>query len=333
MELSVARNCLLSGDVFRSIASFQRGIYLDMALFLAMKKPAFTHYNLAPVFAPVDAVLAPWLNEYGTGRLSVLFNTLRHMRPIVVMYAIYSGRLSLLQFIHDHDIPLSQLGEFLVDLAAWCGQLDIVKFLLAINHPGCTSHAMYLVCRNGHLEIVKVLHAAQKDCNQFAMDAAAAHNHMDIVSFLHFNRSEGCTTAAMDKAAANGHLQVVQWLHSHRLEGCTAYAMDDAAAGGHFDVVRFLHENRHEGCTEMAMCGAAARGHLDILTFLHANRDEGCAFFALDKAAKNGHLEIVKWLHAHKPHDGSTDAIDFAAKNGHVEVVKFLLANRSMDLQ
>jgi hypothetical protein len=38
----------------------------------------------------------------------------------------------------------------------------------------------------------------------------------------------------MNSAAENGHLEVVQWLHENRSEGCTEDAMDFAARNGHF---------------------------------------------------------------------------------------------------
>lgn len=53
----------------------------------------------------------------------------------------------------------------------------------------------------------------------------------------------------MDGAALDGHLDVVRWLHPNRTEGCTANAMNWAAANGHSDVVKWLRENRAELCT------------------------------------------------------------------------------------
>ena len=49
-----------------------------------------------------------------------------------------------------------------------------------------------------------------------AMNNAAAYGHLDVVRWLHSNRSEGCTFDAMNYAASNGHLVVIQWLHSNR---------------------------------------------------------------------------------------------------------------------
>ena len=55
-----------------------------------------------------------------------------------------------------------------------------------------------------------------------------------------------------------GDLDVVKWLHENRSEGCSIWAMDYAANNGHLEIVKFLHENRTEGCTTCAMDNAAA---------------------------------------------------------------------------
>jgi hypothetical protein len=48
----------------------------------------------------------------------------------------------------------------------------------------------------------------------------------------------------MDWAARRGHLEVVKWLHFNRTEGCTPRALNAAAAGGHVEVIKWLHENQ-----------------------------------------------------------------------------------------
>jgi len=53
-----------------------------------------------------------------------------------------------------------------------------------------------------------------------------------------------CTTWAMDSAASNGHLEVIKWLHTNRTEGCTYKAMDWASLKGHLEVVKWLRDNR-----------------------------------------------------------------------------------------
>ena len=80
----------------------------------------------------------------------------------------------------------------------------------------------------------------QKDAPKMLWIGAAKYGHLDVVKWLHENRTEGCSVAAMDWAAKNGHLEVVKWLHVNRTEGCTEDAMDCAAENGHLEVVKFL---------------------------------------------------------------------------------------------
>ena len=75
----------------------------------------------------------------------------------------------------------------------------------------------------------------------------------------------------MDWAAKNGHLDVVVWLHENRTEGCSVEAMDWAAKNGHLDVVKWLHENRTEGCSKDAMYWAVGNGHWDVVEWLRDN--------------------------------------------------------------
>ncbi|ETL86474.1 hypothetical protein L917_14092, partial [Phytophthora nicotianae] len=66
------------------------------------------------------------------------------------------------------------------------------------------------------------------------------YGHLNVIQWLHANRTEGCTTDAMNRAAWNGHLDIIQWLHPNRTEGCTTEAMDWAAKNGHLHVVQWL---------------------------------------------------------------------------------------------
>lgn len=48
-----------------------------------------------------------------------------------------------------------------------------------------------------------------------AMDTAAARGYLEMVQWLHENRSEGCTRKAMAVAACEGYLEMIQWLHDN----------------------------------------------------------------------------------------------------------------------
>ena len=209
-------------------------------------------------------------------------------------------------------------------MAAEYGRLSILKYCNEKKFR-FGGGAMDNAARQGHLEIVKWLHENRSEgCTTWAIDMAAYNGHLEVVKWLHENRTEGCTTDAMDHAAWMGHLEVVKFLHENRTEGCTDFAMDNAAEEGHLEIVKYLHENRTEGCTSKAMDEAAAFGELEIVKFLHENRTEGCTSYAMDRAAGNGHLDVVKWLHENRTEGYTTDAMDRAAREGHLDVVDYL---------
>ncbi|TYZ68363.1 hypothetical protein PybrP1_005391 [[Pythium] brassicae (nom. inval.)] len=153
------------------------------------------------------------------------------------------------------------------------------------------------------------------------MDSAASGGHLEIVKFLHANRSESCTTVAMNGAAGDGHLEVVKRLHANRAEGCTQAAMDKAAKNGHLEIVKWLHENRTEGCSETTMDWAARNGHLDVVKWLHENRTEGCSTSAMDETNS---LEILHWLHKNRSEGCTEVAMESAASGGEFENLLFL---------
>jgi len=104
------------------------------------------------------------------------------------------------------------------------------------------------------------------------MNNAAKDGNLKKLIKLH-NENNSCTADAMNWAAEDGYLEIVKWLHLNRSEGCTIYAMNWAAAFGHLEVVKWLHKNRTEGCTTEAMNWAAS-GHLEVVKWLHENRTE-----------------------------------------------------------
>ena len=81
------------------------------------------------------------------------------------------------------------------------------------------------------------------------MNWAAQGGHLEVVEFLHFNRSEGCTTLAMDRAAEEGHLEVVEFLNLNRTEGCDyalVMVMESEFIGNDdkkLDIIKYLVEN------------------------------------------------------------------------------------------
>ncbi|KDO28668.1 hypothetical protein SPRG_06522 [Saprolegnia parasitica CBS 223.65] len=153
------------------------------------------------------------------------------------------------------------------------------------------------VAARGFLPLVRSLHARGVACSTSAMDAAASNGHVDVVEFLHVNRTEGCTTKALNGAISNGHLDVARFLIENRTEGASINILNTAAGNGHLHVVEYLHSLGTFDCTTDAVNKAAAGGHLDVVQFLLTHRREGCTRdMVVRNALKSGHLRTAKYL-------------------------------------
>ncbi|KDO18079.1 hypothetical protein SPRG_16517 [Saprolegnia parasitica CBS 223.65] len=183
------------------------------------------------------------------------------------------------------------------------------------------------VAGRGFLSLVQALHERGVKCSTDAMDKAAGNGHLDVVRFLHAHRSEGCTDKAMSQAATNGHLEVVEFLHAARTEGCTVDALDGAIRHGHLDVVRFLVEHRTEGASPDILDLAATFGHLDVVQYLHSRGSFGCTVNAVDKAVMGGHLGVIQFLLTNRREGCTRDVVvRCALEYGHLQVAEYLLS-------
>lgn len=92
-------------------------------------------------------------------------------------------------------------------------------------------------------------------------------------------------------AASCGHLDIVQWLHANRSDCFTDWATSNAAKAGHLHIIRFLHSKHTDYCCHLTMENAASSGHLDIVQWLHQNAGV-CSKYALSVATG----EVAEWL-------------------------------------
>ncbi|KAI9907226.1 hypothetical protein PsorP6_016348 [Peronosclerospora sorghi] len=167
------------------------------------------------------------------------------------------GRLSMIQFLHEHRNEGGTTRE--IDGAAWRGHVHVVAFLVRNRLEGCTSKALDTACQHGDMEIVRVLHESVK---------------------------ASCTPADMDMAASN----------DNRVEVCTENAMADAAINGHTDVVCFLGEHRHEGIHDFALERTAAQGHVECVKALIRYSMRVCLFEARRAALEAAYPELAEVL-------------------------------------
>ncbi|TYZ65962.1 hypothetical protein PybrP1_010958 [[Pythium] brassicae (nom. inval.)] len=159
------------------------------------------------------------------------------------------------------------------------------------------------------------------------MTVAAIYGHLDIVRFLHENRTEGCSEDTLSLAAQNLHLDVVKFLREHypQLQCCSS-ALDRVAAKGNLELLALLYTcSGNTECTATALTAAAKNGHSDVVAFLLQHQAEGSVSEALTLAALRGHLEVVKLLHAQlSPSESTFAALEAAARRHHHTIVQFL---------
>eukprot|EP00638_Chattonella_subsalsa_P004882 CAMPEP_0117759420 /NCGR_PEP_ID=MMETSP0947-20121206/15999_1 /TAXON_ID=44440 /ORGANISM="Chattonella subsalsa, Strain CCMP2191" /LENGTH=696 /DNA_ID=CAMNT_0005579867 /DNA_START=83 /DNA_END=2170 /DNA_ORIENTATION=- len=260
------------------------------------------------------------------------------------MYAAQNNHIHILEWMYTHMRNNVNTRDTINFAARW-GGTKAIKWLHA-NHGGADdpsyqkdsekhywTNALDWACMEGHLEIVEFLHFNRSHlggCTKAALTEATANGHLKVVEFLHKYRSEGMEPMGLTRAAANGHLGVVEWFHKNfptmRVD---KFGMDGAAREGHLEMVKFLHHNRSEGCSHKAMDWASHQGHLQIVEFLQANRSEGCTTEALDMAASTGNLQLVEFLHANTTPGATRRAMDLAAGRGWLHIVEWLHKNRS----
>ncbi|KAL4133930.1 hypothetical protein PRIC2_004245 [Phytophthora ramorum] len=160
-----------------------------------------------------------------------------------------------------------------------------------------------------------------------AMDGAAARGRLDIMQWLHDNRTEGCSTEACLAAAMGGHLDVVKWLSEfYPDEFYPVEAMTLAAQNGRIGVVRFLKNSVAMNEAVSIVEDAAVNGRADVVDAL-VPYYSGLAQGAFMVASANGQTEVVRRLLCHGftsvmyTHPSLREAVD----GGHLEVVDLLL--------
>ncbi|EGG19577.1 hypothetical protein DFA_00155 [Cavenderia fasciculata] len=167
--------------------------------------------------------------------------------------------LNVLKFLRENRTEGCTIDAIDRNLMSLSANLEIIKYINENFKMGITREAVQRAAMNGRLDMIEYFHqqfpVSDSLWNAGILNHAVISNNIDIVKFLHYNRTEVCGTSAMDTAAEKGNLDLVKFLHENRTEGCTVRAMTCAARNSHFEMVKWLHENRTEGCTAEALLG------------------------------------------------------------------------------
>ena len=241
-----------------------------------------------------------------------------------------------------HPNVADECGRTALHFAAAAGDLECLRLLLEAGASIRKGFEAPGTCPIGHTEEARRLLQAGEDF----LELAAKNGHLELLQLLHkagfdTSRVNRDGTTALHLAARQGRPQIVKYLldvdpDMAAVDGPAALLL--AAENGHLEVVQsFLEKNIDEqtvmlnGSTALHL--AASNGHLHIVQrLLQAGWGKDVIMegetTALHLAAQKGHLEIVRQLlqgGADKDklsRDGT--ALDLASVNDHQDIVTLL---------
>ncbi|EGG19975.1 hypothetical protein DFA_07088 [Cavenderia fasciculata] len=126
--------------------------------------------------------------------------------------------------------------------------IDIVKFLYENKIGQWTEEVMNQAIENNcSIEMILFIDDQLKvGCTSpTSVETAAKNGRLDIIQYLqqHHNTSFIWTFKIMDNAVEYGHIDIVKFLHDNRSEGCGGCALSSAAGKGNLEMVEFLYKN------------------------------------------------------------------------------------------
>ena len=253
--------------------------------------------------------------------------------------------------------------DSLLKTAASNGQLEVVKYLVAVTEPA-TPDAIFpprrnikkgvkAAARSGHLEVVRYL-CQRGEPTIGAVLAAWDHGNDAVADFLlhtfwsaeRLERPQRSLWTASDdkqlvhellRASVHGDLKAVARVLYHldsmyprkvweeRWRRARSVSLLKAAEGGHLEVARFLVKRWCCRATPLVVTRAAERGHVAVVAWL-AQLSHYCDVppAALEEAAAAGKLEVVKYLLESGTCLATPATLQRAAENGRLEVVGYL---------
>ncbi|OQR80566.1 hypothetical protein ACHHYP_17464 [Achlya hypogyna] len=201
-----------------------------------------------------------------------------------------------------------------VELAVVAGQPHIVRQLLRWQPSLASPYAMDLVAMTGDMNLLQWFHQEGHKCTTTAMDGAAMNGHLDVVRFLHFERTEGCTESAATAAIARGHAAVVEFLIRHQggrvrsslsfkpLEGLY-YQLPRVTGTGHAEAVMLLYTMTATRLEEYALLLLVRREGLALLQFFVAHGYLGLSQYALEISIERRDTEMFEYIVNQVLHD------------------------------
>jgi hypothetical protein len=273
-------------------------------------------------------------------------------RPTIVKDVAHIGHLHVLKYLLKILPPNYTKGIRLKDLnfrfdpsAAHNNLVDVITYLNNIGYDEAFTDDFDILfaVKKGCLEAIKYLtaHRPSSRCTTAAMNTAAKMGRLDIVQYLHENRSEGCSGDAGWLAAQRGHWDVLKYLWEIRKEDPSSdsiqpirlrnlilpYNQRQGTLATFVDIIAYLNGIGHEMIfdDESDIHFAVQEGCLEAIRYLTAHRPSSrCTTATMDTAAEMGRLDIVQYLHENRSEGCSSETLNLAGYYGHLHVVKYL---------
>ncbi|KAF0687068.1 Aste57867_21149 [Aphanomyces stellatus] len=160
---------LLEPNLMPFISDFQTGTCPGMQVFAKWTVPLLRAHPSSPpgktYFEIVESGLDAWYAAHGVKTLAKLIASLPKMETIALVSAVFSGRVDVL-FWFQSTGRLATIDLPLLSIAAWNGQLDVVRTLDEMEYPGCAVHALQWATAKGHTRVREYLqsHPRSRPC-------------------------------------------------------------------------------------------------------------------------------------------------------------------------
>ncbi|EFA79829.1 hypothetical protein PPL_06648 [Heterostelium album PN500] len=247
--------------------------------------------------------------------------------------AVQYGHLPIVEFIHN-NVKDASVFDRILDKSVGTSQLsmrDIAALMRNSDNRKPKPHLMDLAAQHGQLEILKFLHINRTEgCSTDAFGLAASNGHLECVKFLYHHRKESTTaTRAIDGAVSNGHLNLVVFLQNNMPEDISKNSLEVSLAGNHIEVIKYLLTNQTERLPSNYINLVACFGHLEMLKSLLTERpDQVDMNVIIDEVAYHGHLSVIRYLLENTAAQCTHNTMTIAAEKGHLEIIKYLHFNR-----
>jgi hypothetical protein len=177
----------------------------------------YDDHNLAQAAAATKNLpLIQWLHR--NKELDIVNN------PYILINAIYSGSIPMVEYLHSEGAPLNRWGEGLCTAAVERDQLEVLQWLADHDSPMHEmEHIAVLCARFDSLRILQHLFAnfaehIMEDIPTYLLHSAGVYGHLRIVQWL---REQGAVWPEVLRSES-GHQWVGETLVWMREQGCTA---------------------------------------------------------------------------------------------------------------